>query len=362
MRETFGFPRDLVTLLRCVYDASELIVQKEARSDESAITNGSLRCVLCAREYQIENGIARLMADSVTAEDLHEIALRDQEYGSTPDASTFASMDWRSEFTDRLVIPPHLSALKPVAGRRVLEIGCGDGRFTILLAQLGADVLAVDFSLEGLRKARTNLQIGQAPTFYRVAQNATMGRVGLVQADATKLHVAPAGFDRALSATPLDGRDERMKMYQSLAEGLRPDGRYVAGVEYDSIHRRLFGLPLVRRYSAGGILIEHLDIPTLRREISPYFGRVRLRPISARVPLLSRLRLPMAVEVLVIRAISALPGLRHLGELLLASAESPIRLPAEGAERPDFLGARLAYSRYQRWLGKEAGEAHPNAV
>jgi hypothetical protein len=189
-----------------------------------------------------------------------------------------------------------------------------------------------------------------------------MGRVGLVQADATKFHVAPLSFDRALSATPLDGRDERMKVYRSLAESLRADGRYVAGVEYDSIQRRLLGLPLVRRYSAGGILIEHLNIQTLRREISPYFRRARMRLIRARVPFLSRLKLPMAMEVLLVRICSALPGFRHLGEILLACAESPIQLPAEGAERPDFLGARTAYRRYKRWLGKETAEIRPSAV
>jgi SAM-dependent methyltransferase len=362
MQNSFGFPRDFLPMLRCVYDACELSISTEVRSDEFAIADGSVCCAKCARQYPIEDGIVRLMPDSFTEEDLHEITLRDQEYETIPDASTLATLDWRSEFNDRVEIPPHLSALKPVNGRRVLEIGCGDGRFTILMAQLGADVLAVDFSIEGLRKARTNLQLGQAPTSYKVAPLPSMGRVGLVQADATKFHVAPLSFDRAISATPLDGRDERMRMYRSLSESLRADGRYVAGVEYDSIQRRLLGLPLVRRYSAGGILIEHLAIPTLRREISPYFRRVRMRLIRARVPFLSRLRLPMAMEVLLVRICSALPGFRHLGEILLACAESPIKLPAEGSERPDFLGARTAYHRYKRWLGKETAEIRPSAV
>ena len=354
MSTTPGFPRDFLPLLRCVLDSGELSVCLENRGDESAIADGFIRCSLCSREYRIENGIVRLMAGSLTSEDMHEIALRDKEYEAIPDACAISNSGARSEFIDRIEIPRHLAALQPLAGRGVLEIGCGDGRFTILMAQLGADVLAVDFSIEGLRMARRNLQFGKAPTRYQVARQPVAGRVGLVQADATKFHTAPHSFDRAISATPLDGRDQRMKMYQALAESLRDDGRYVAGVEYDSIHRRLLGLPLVRRYSSGGILIEHLDIPTMRREIAPYFGRVRMRPIRARIPFLNRLGLPMRIAVVVVQACSLLPGFRHLGEILLACADRPIRLPAEGAKRPDHLGAGRIYRQYKRWLGKEA--------
>lgn len=359
---TFGFPRDFLPLLRCVFDSGELSVCLEVQSDESAIADGSIRCAKCAREYQIENGIVRLMADSFTDEDLHEIALRNEEYNAMPDVFAPSTSGWRSEFIDRIEIPPHLAALQPLEGSRVLEIGSGDGRFTILMAQLGADVLAVDFSIEGLQKAKKNLQFGRAPTTYKVACRPIAGRVGFVQADATKFRAAPLSFDRALSATPLDGRDERMKMYQTLAESLRDDGRYVAGVEYDSIHRRLIGLPLVRRYSAGGILIEHLDMPTMRREIAPYFSRVRMRLIRARVPFLTRLRLPMGIAVAAVRTCSLLPGFKHLGEILLASAERPIRLPVEGAVRPDYLGARNVYRRYKRWLGKEVTFNGPDSV
>ena len=347
-----GFPRDFLPLLRCAIDASELSICREERSDEFTLADGSIRCVKCSREYRIEDGIVRLMPVSLTDEDLHEIALRDREYESIPDAAVARTPDWRSEFIDRTEIPPHLSALQPLPGRRVLEIGCGDGRFTILMAQLGADVLAVDFSIEGLHKARKNLQLGQAPTLYQVSKHPVCRRVGFVQADATQFHAAPRSFDRALSATPLDGRDQRMKMYQSLADSLRDNGIYVAGAEYDSIHRKLLGDPLVRRYFAGGVLIEHLDIPTMQREIAPYFRRVRMRPICARVPFLLRLRLPMAISVQVVRTVSDLPGFRHLGEILLARAECPVRLPAEGATRPDHFGCRKILRWYKQWLGR----------
>jgi ubiquinone/menaquinone biosynthesis C-methylase UbiE len=51
-------------------------------------------------------------------------------------------------------------ALKSVfdwRGRRVLEIGCGDGRLTMRLAKLGAIVDANDPKSEAITRARKNL-------------------------------------------------------------------------------------------------------------------------------------------------------------------------------------------------------------
>jgi len=42
-------------------------------------------------------------------------------------------------------------------GKRVLEIGCGDGRLTRRLAELGAKVLAIDPDAERVRAARKAL-------------------------------------------------------------------------------------------------------------------------------------------------------------------------------------------------------------
>ncbi|MEZ3143272.1 class I SAM-dependent methyltransferase [Halobaculum sp. MBLA0143] len=51
-----------------------------------------------------------------------------------------------------------LDAVGPVEGRRILEIACGTGRFTVMLAERGADVTGLDISdamlTQGRQKAR----------------------------------------------------------------------------------------------------------------------------------------------------------------------------------------------------------------
>ncbi|ELZ20308.1 methylase involved in ubiquinone/menaquinone biosynthesis [Halosimplex carlsbadense 2-9-1] len=60
--------------------------------------------------------------------------------------------------TDRLEKEAVGEALAPVEGRKILEIACGTGRFSVMLAQQGADVVGLDISApmlgEGRRKAR----------------------------------------------------------------------------------------------------------------------------------------------------------------------------------------------------------------
>jgi uncharacterized protein YbaR (Trm112 family) len=355
MLRPFGFPREFVTLIRCPADAGQLAVKDETRSEDDDIAEGELHCATCAHVWRIEGGIARLMKEGLTEENEHELVLKDQEYEAMPEVFTPPLLGWRSKFMDRVEIPPHLTALHPLDGRRVLEIGCGDGRFTMLMAQSGANILAVDISIGGLRGLKRNFQAGTAPTTYKIApsRRRALGRLGLVQAEATALRVAPHSFDRAMSATPLDSRDERLRMYNAVAEALTDDGRYVAGVEYDDFGRRLLGLPRLRRYSPGGILIEHLDIPGMRREIGPFFRRVRMRLVRANVPFVKRMRLPMAVHVAASLTCAVLPGFKHLGQILMVRAERPIRLPVEGAMRRDYFGARALYRRYKRWRGEE---------
>ena len=47
-----------------------------------------------------------------------------------------------------------LEAITPVEGRNVLEIACGTGRFTVMLAERGADVVGLDISAAMLQQGR----------------------------------------------------------------------------------------------------------------------------------------------------------------------------------------------------------------
>ena len=347
------FPCGLLPLLRCSRDAGAMILAAELETGHVGIIQGTMKCTTCAAEYSIEDGIVRLMHGALTRENDQEMSLRDsQNTHLLPGSFVPPPFGWRSLLSDLLEIPQHLDALQP-AGRRVLEIGCGDGRFTMLLAQMGASVLAVDFSINALRILGSRLPSGMAPTAYQLPNSHSQGDlrhlVGLVQADASHFCVAPRSFDRAFCTTPLDSREERMALYRTIAEALTDQGRYVGSVENDDLTRRLLGLPVARRYSSG-IFIEHFDAEKMRREAAPYFSRIHIRPIRPRIPFLHRL--PYKWTLLISRVTGALPVLRHLGEILLLRAEQPVRPSLEGVHRPGNKLAKRLYRWYMRKIGK----------
>jgi ubiquinone/menaquinone biosynthesis C-methylase UbiE len=67
----------------------------------------------------------------------------------------------------------HIGALRGLAdfgGRRVLELGCGDGRLTLGIARDAASVLAFDPDAEAVERARRSLPAELARRVeYRVA-------------------------------------------------------------------------------------------------------------------------------------------------------------------------------------------------
>ncbi len=63
-----------------------------------------------------------------------------------------------------------LDALGPVEDRRILEIACGTGRFTVMLAERGADITGLDISAPMLAQGREKARragVGDAVEFLR---------------------------------------------------------------------------------------------------------------------------------------------------------------------------------------------------
>lgn len=345
------FPKCFLPSLRCISDAGPLLLCETTEADDTGITGGTLRCETCFRVYSIQDGILRLMADTVTEENQHEIMLLDRAYGSMPETFEAPKSGWRSELNDQVEIPPHLDGLQLRPGHNVLEIGCGDGRYTVLMSQLGAHVLAFDFCIEALKQASRNLAANSAPTTFRVEPAFCRGEVGLVQADATTINLSAQTFDRCISATPLDNRNERLRLFRVIAEALRDDGRYVCGVEYDDLFRRLLGLPVMRRYSPGGVLIEHLTIADLKRESGAYFRGLKTRLIRVHLPLLHKF--PVWLAAPLTKLAGSIPILRQFGQIVIVTATRPIRITPEGERRPGYLKAKNFYRWYKRLRRQE---------
>jgi SAM-dependent methyltransferase len=102
-----------------------------------------------------------------------------------------------------------LGGLEKVAGRSVLEVGCGAGRFTEVLLDAGARVFACDLS----RAVEAN-------------HASFRGRAGyfVCQADLMALPVAPAAFDVVLALGVLQHTPRPEAAARALASALRPGG------------------------------------------------------------------------------------------------------------------------------------------
>ena len=82
--------------------------------------------------------------------------------------------------------------LGDVQGKTIVDLGCGDGLNTVILAALGAKVIAVDVSDKSLETTKN-----------RIAANRLDDRVLVVQADAASIPLCDARADGVLCASIL---------------------------------------------------------------------------------------------------------------------------------------------------------------
>jgi malonyl-CoA O-methyltransferase len=106
-----------------------------------------------------------------------------------------------------------LELLPPVAGRTVLDAGCGTGRYTRLLAALGARVIGVDLSSAMLGRARSL-------------------ELPVVRADMCALPLGTASCDVVVSGLAIADVSEFARVAREWARVLRPRGVVV----YSTLH------------------------------------------------------------------------------------------------------------------------------
>lgn len=109
-----------------------------------------------------------------------------------------------------------LELLGDVSGRRMLEIGCGDGSMAVELARRGAEVTAIDASAVMISAARQRAQAERVVIDFRLAT-------------ADNLPFQPTQFDLVVAVTILCFVENAAPVFSEIARVLRPGGRLVIG-------------------------------------------------------------------------------------------------------------------------------------
>lgn len=173
-------------------------------------------------------------------------------------------------------IQPHLKG-------RTLEVGCGNGNFTTLIAQQCPQLVAIDLNADYVEQTKARLRSSE--------------HVSVVTADATELDsnaiIGKQTFDTIILLDVLEHIENDVELLQRLRQSLSPDGtlllkvpaldylynsldkavghhrRYTPKTLQDSLTRAAFAAPAIKYFNMVGILGWWLNGAVLKRTNPP---------------------------------------------------------------------------------------------
>jgi ubiquinone/menaquinone biosynthesis C-methylase UbiE len=149
--------------------------------------------------------------------------------GSPDENATAAGYDrWAASYDDNdpstwLDEPFLLKHLQPFPGCRILDVGCGTGRYLRRLASSAYQITGIDLSRNMLTRARHHV--------------GTRNDVRLVQASASFLPFQPCSFDRIMSGLVIDHMASAEQLFREMSAALTVQGHAVIAAVHPEMQR-----------------------------------------------------------------------------------------------------------------------------
>jgi len=293
----FGFPIKFISVLCCPKDGATLELGQNCQlsKDGGFVRHGTMNCSACNAVFSINNGILDMLGHiALDDESKHEQQLRNKIKESAAEPA------WWENEDNYMEIIPTLKALSVKQDETILELGCGDGRYTTILANECQQILAVDFSLASLEILQQRLKESR--------------NVGLVLGDITAMKFRGSIFDHVLSTlvSNLPTQQHRNAMYRLAANALKPTGRFTFSAHNQGVRQIIRGERKSDRYQPGGIYRYNFTVSECKAEVRPYFEKIKATPIQIYFPFARTLRLPL---VSLSRFLEHVPLIKGLGNL-----------------------------------------------
>ncbi|MGA8687077.1 MAG: methyltransferase domain-containing protein [Terriglobales bacterium] len=188
-RNWVGLADQVLAILRC------LSCQGTLRQEETGLT-----CMVCQRQYPVVKGVVRFVDAQHYAGSFgfQWLTFRDTQLDNEQSRRSESDFRRRTGFTP-----------EELAGKLVLDVGCGMGRFAEVATRWGAYVVGIDLSLAE-EAATENLRDREAVFF---------------QVDVFHLPFAPQSFDYIYSIRVLHHTPNCEQAFKVLPGLLKPGGR-----------------------------------------------------------------------------------------------------------------------------------------
>jgi SAM-dependent methyltransferase len=197
---------DLLDILACP-DCRGALALSDAREAQGEIESGTLTCRGCGHAYPIVRFVPRFVPQANYADNF---GFQWNRFRQTQlDSHTGVPIS-----RDRLFQSSGWTAAD-LAGKRVLDVGCGAGRFAEVTLAAGARLVALDYS-SAVDACAANL--GPHP------------RLDVVQGDIYKLPFKPGSFDHLYCLGVLQHTPDVERSFKALPEQVRGGGKVAVDV------------------------------------------------------------------------------------------------------------------------------------